>query len=253
MFRMVLADQNEEFRHLVQRAAAAVPDSAVVGSTESGLRALELVRRMKPELLVTDLILTDLDGLTLLEKVSTLASRPRILVVSAFSSDYAVNAASTLGADCFLSKPCSRAALVRNMEQLRCAGAGGLILNALAGEQEELERQVTAMLRELGVPAHLKGYPYLRRAVVMTVCDMNLLGAVTKQLYPALAAQYGVTPGSVERAIRSAVEVAWDRCDPETLRGFFAGTVSGRRGKPTNSEFIALVADTLALRRRQAR
>lgn len=119
--------------------------------------------------------------------------------------------------------------------------------------QIDLEKDVTDMIHEIGVPAHIKGYQYLREAIILTINDMEIINAVTKVLYPEVAKRFGTTPSRVERAIRHAIEVAWDRGDVEVLQKFFGYTVSNIKGKPTNSEFIAMIADRISLQRRQAR
>jgi two-component system response regulator (stage 0 sporulation protein A) len=119
-------------------------------------------------------------------------------------------------------------------------------------QEPSLEAVVTDIIHEIGVPAHIKGYQYLREAIILTIEDMDVINAVTKVLYPEVAKKYNTTPSRVERAIRHAIEVAWDRGDIETLQKFFGYTVSNIKGKPTNSEFIAMIADCLSLRRKQA-
>ena len=120
-----------------------------------------------------------------------------------------------------------------------------------ATARQTLEANVTAIIHEIGVPAHIKGYQYLREAIIMTVEDMDVINAVTKVLYPEVARKFGTTASRVERAIRHAIEVAWDRGDLDTLQKYFGFTVSNSKGKPTNSEFIAMIADRLVLQRRQ--
>ena len=168
---------------------------------------------------------------------------------------------SGLGADYFLSKPCDVQALLARVRQLACgrerteADAAGVDCRALASaprQEADLEAVVTDIIHEIGVPAHIKGYQYLREAIILTIHDMDMINAVTKVLYPEVAKRFGTTPSRVERAIRHAIEVAWDRGDVETLQKFFGYTVSGIKGKPTNSEFIAMIADHLSLRRKHA-
>ena len=165
-----------------------------------------------------------------------------------------------LGADYFIPKPCDTSAILSRVRQL-CgeptavdAGTGyDFKASAAAARKEaELEAVVTDIIHEIGVPAHIKGYQYLREAIILTINDMEMINAVTKVLYPEVAKKYGTTPSRVERAIRHAIEVAWDRGDIETLQKFFGYTVSNIKGKPTNSEFIAMIADCLSLRRKQA-
>ena len=122
-----------------------------------------------------------------------------------------------------------------------------------AHETSDLEAVVTEIIHEIGIPAHIKGYQYLREAIIITINDMDAINAVTKVLYPDVARKFGTTPSRVERAIRHAIEVAWDRGDIEVLQRYFGYTVSGLKGKPTNSEFIAMIADRLYLQRKKAK
>ena len=158
-----------------------------------------------------------------------------------------VETAAAKGADFYLTKPCRVSAVGERLRQVMTPGG-------MEPEQDEdatLEAQVTAIIHEVGVPAHIKGYQYLREAIIIAVNDMDVINAVTKVLYPEVAKRYGTTASRVERAIRHAIEVAWDRGDLETLQKYFGYTVSNAKGKPTNSEFIAMIADRLQLERRK--
>jgi len=156
------------------------------------------------------------------------------------------------GADYYMMKPCKLSAVMERIRQL--AGqpqSGGEEPGHLSGESQNLESTVTSIIHEIGVPAHIKGYQYLREAIIIAVGDMDVINAVTKILYPEVAKRFGTTASRVERAIRHAIEVAWDRGDLETLQKYFGYTVSNAKGKPTNSEFIAMIADKLQLERKQ--
>ncbi|MBO5640389.1 MAG: sporulation transcription factor Spo0A, partial [Oscillospiraceae bacterium] len=179
--------------------------------------------------------------------------------LSGFFNSKVVADCSALGVDYFMPKPCDSPALLGRIRQL--SGAAQEQVPALgidcrretqAAQQEaDLEAVVTDIIHEIGVPAHIKGYQYLREAIILTIHDMDMINAVTKVLYPEVAKKFGTTPSRVERAIRHAIEVAWDRGDIEVLQKFFGYTVSNIKGKPTNSEFIAMIADSLLLRRKQ--
>ena len=158
-----------------------------------------------------------------------------------------------------MPKPCDLSALLGRIRQLIRGGGqqpgAGVDCRALSPERRQeadLEAVVTDIIHEIGVPAHIKGYQYLREAIILTIHDMDMINAVTKVLYPEVARRFGTTPSRVERAIRHAIEVAWDRGDVETLQRFFGYTVSGIKGKPTNSEFIAMIADNLSLKRKHS-
>jgi len=156
------------------------------------------------------------------------------------------SAAANLGVRYLMLKPCDMAALVERLEEIR----GGENLRSQAAQRTgttNIEAMVTGIIHEIGVPAHIKGYQYLREAIIIAVNDMDVINAITKVLYPQVAKTFQTTPSRVERAIRHAIEVAWDRGDLDTLQRFFGYTVSNTKGKPTNSEFIALIADKLQL------
>jgi two-component system response regulator (stage 0 sporulation protein A) len=254
--RILIADASEDFRSLLSETLRAEPDMTVVGAAGDGQEALALAQQTKPDVLLTDLVLTHLDGLGLLEALLSQPDAPAALVLSSFFNDRVVTACGELGAHYFLPKPCDIPALTVRIRQAaadRTRGAQpvsqGVALSP-APREPSLEAVVTDIIHEIGVPAHIKGYQYLREAILITVNDMDAINAVTKVLYPAVAKKFATTPSRVERAIRHAIEVAWDRGDIETLQKFFGYTVSNIKGKPTNSEFIAMIADSLTLRRK---
>ena len=223
-----------------------------------GTEALSMAEELKPDLLLMELVLPKLDGLELLRRIGETGAKPHIIVLSGFVNSKVVGECSALGADYFISKPCDPAALLGRIRQL-CGEArgeslpGGYELGAVRQGRgdAELESVVTDIIHEIGVPAHIKGYQYLREAIILTIRDMDMINAVTKALYPEVARKFSTTPSRVERAIRHAIEVAWDRGDLETLQKFFGYTVSNIKGKPTNSEFIAMIADHLSLKQKQ--
>ena len=237
--KVLLADANEEFRALLAGAIEKTGEFTVVGSTGDGMEALRLVEEHKPDLLILDTVLPGLDGFGVLCRLPELGA-PQAIVLSGFFSDRAASEALELGAAYYLTKPCQMDAL---LERMRAACQR----EAPKPQPVDLRGAVTEIIHEIGVPAHIKGYQYLRQAIILTVQDMDLINAVTKVLYPAVAKHFNTTPSRVERAIRHAIEVAWDRGDLETLQKYFGYTVSNTKGKPTNSEFIAMIADRLVL------
>ena len=242
---VVLADANEDFRDFLQKAIEKTDDFAVVGSTGNGLEAQRLVEQLHPDLLLLDMVLPGLDGLGLLKRLHLRqGERPCAIAISAFYNSRTVAEAMDLGAFYFFTKPCEENAL---LDRMRAA-------MRKPGQEEhtaDLKNMVTAIIHEIGVPAHIKGYQYLREAIMIAVDNMDVINAVTKVLYPEVAKRFGTTPSRVERAIRHAIEVAWDRGDLETLQKYFGYTVSNVKGKPTNSEFIAMIADRLQLQRKE--
>ncbi len=250
---VLIADRGADFRELLAEAINSEADMEVVGSTDSGLEAMELIGAKKPKVLITDLVLTGLDGLGLVERMSELSPerRPVVIIVSSFSNERTLNTASRAGAAYFMPKPCDIQGLISRVRVLaREQGFTGSGVDLSAAPDPNLESVVTEIIHEIGIPAHIKGYQYLREAIIRTVEDMDVINAVTKVLYPEVAEKFGTTPSRVERAIRHAIEVAWDRGDVETLQRFFGYTVSGIKGKPTNSEFIAMIADRLYLQKK---
>ncbi len=257
--RILIADANDDFRTILSDALNSESDLSVVGSTGNGAKAFELIKQLEPDVLLTDLFLSELDGLRLLERISQMPreERPASIVVSAFSSDHVVQEIVNYGVAYFLQKPCDNFSIISHIRQI--AGHSAKFIpnwkNQVftASDDQDLETSVTEIIHEIGIPAHIKGYQYLREAIICAVNDMDVINAVTKVLYPEVAEKFNTTPSRVERAIRHAIEVAWDRGDVEVLQKFFGYTVSGVKGKPTNSEFIAMIADKLNLQRRNMR
>jgi len=242
---VILADANEEFRMMLQETIEKTGEFDVVGSTGDGTEVWKLLTEKKPQLLLSDILLPSLDGFGLLDRMTELAEKPKTILVSALYRDQIVAQAMAKGVAFFMPKPCELESLIDRMRQV-CEQT------VVSGESEveALEREVTAVIHEVGVPAHIKGYQYVREAIVIAVQDMDVINAVTKVLYPEVAHRYGTTPSRVERAVRHAIEVAWDRGDLETLQRYFGYTVNSTKGKPTNSEFIAMIADRIRLQRR---
>ncbi|NLM83691.1 MAG: sporulation transcription factor Spo0A [Clostridiales bacterium] len=257
--RVLIADTSEEYRLLLSDILSSEGDFEVVGCTGDGQQAYNLVLEKKPNVLITDLILSNLDGLALIAKINDLEqSRPAVIIVSGFASEHTLAEASSLGVSYYMQKPCdipvllSRIRMVSGKARVSLAPATP-VSRPVQHYEQSLESMVTEIIHEIGVPAHIKGYQYLREAIILAINDMDIINAVTKVLYPTVARKFSTTPSRVERAIRHAIEVAWDRGDLETLQKFFGYTVSNIKGKPTNSEFIAMIADRLSLQRRESR
>jgi len=244
---ILVADANEEFRRLLADAVEHEPDLALAAETGSGAEAVRLVAETAPDVIVMDLVLSHMDGLEVLNTLGTMEPRPKILVLSSFSTGAIGDRAAQAGANYFMIKPCNLTSVLERVRQL----CGDGLPTDGEDHARSLESTVTAIIHEIGVPAHIKGYQYLREAIMIAVEDMDVINAVTKILYPEVAKHFGTTASRVERAIRHAIEVAWDRGDLETLQKYFGYTVSNAKGKPTNSEFIAMIADRLQLQRRK--
>ena len=244
---VLLADANEEFRGLLRNAIERSGEFTVVGSAGDGMEAVRLIGQYRPELVVMDVVLPGLDGLGVLKQLKDRGDAAKVIMLSAFCGDRVVAEAMELGASYFLPKPFETEALLDRMHSVFGQPA------APESGSGTLKNMVTSTIHEIGVPAHIKGYQYLREAIIIAVDDMDVINAVTKVLYPEVAKRFATTPSRVERAIRHAIEVAWDRGDLETLQKYFGYTVSNAKGKPTNSEFIAMIADRLVLEQKSRR
>ncbi|MGM9613112.1 MAG: sporulation transcription factor Spo0A, partial [Butyricicoccus sp.] len=220
----------------------------VVGVTSTGKETLQTAENLTFDLLLIDLMLPEIDGLSVIQTLSDHGKRVGVFVLSAFAGVEAAAECTKLGVSHFLRKPLDISTLMARIMQWNLT-RGSLTRGPLtaAGDEIALEVRVTEVIHQVGVPAHIKGYQYLREAIMMAVKDMESVGAITKILYPAIAKRFKTTSSRVERAIRHAIEVAWDRGDLETLQSYFGYTVSGLKGKPTNSEFISMIADRLRL------
>ena len=244
-----IADSSEEFCADLAAALQRADGFQVVGTANDGEQALRMIEQTKPEILVLDLMLPRKDGLSILKGLSE--RRPVTVATSVFVTEYVSAAAAGLGVRYLMLKPCDMESLVERLEEIR----GGETLRCLdfrRPDKNSIEAMVTSIIHEIGVPAHIKGYQYLREAIIIAVNDMDVINAITKVLYPQVVKTFQTTPSRVERAIRHAIEVAWDRGDLDTLQRFFGYTVSNTKGKPTNSEFIALIADKLQLQLKNA-
>ena len=255
--KLVIADGGEDFRALCRDAAEKEEGIELLDAAADGEALLRMIEERKPDVVLMDMILPKVDGYGILRALSKREGyRPAVIVLSAFANDRVIGDAAALGAYYFITKPCDFEDVfdrVRTVGQESDAQRGVVSLPAAQRTRPEkrIDTLVTEIIHEIGIPAHIKGYQYIREAIIEVVADMDLINAVTKALYPQVARKYGTTPSRVERAIRHAIEVAWDRGDIEVLQRYFGYTVSGVKGKPTNSEFIALIADKLQLRLRE--
>ena len=239
-----IADGSEEFCTSLTSALQRRSGFQVVGTAQDGEQAVTQITRLQPKVLVLDLMLSKRDGLSVLKSLGN--PKPITLATSVFVTDYVSSAAASLGVRYLMLKPCDMNILVDRLDEIR-GGESLRIQPRLPRDNHSIESMVTSIIHEIGVPAHIKGYQYLREAIIIAVNDMDVINAITKVLNPQVAKTFQTTPSRVERAIRHAIEVAWDRGDLDTLQRFFGYTVSNTKGKPTNSEFIALIADKLQL------
>ena len=234
----------------------------VVSCTADGNEVYDLVIESSPDVLLMDVFITNVDGLEVLEQLreNEELENLRIVFLSTVGSSRIINMAFNLGADYYVMKPCNPKVLAKRIIQIAELSKAGEPERADDTDDKDLpadnvyeygmhtmENDVTEIIREIGIPAHIKGYQYIREGIMMAVNDMNMLNYITKLLYPSIAKKYKTTSSSVERAIRHAIEVAWGRGKIDVIEDMFGYTVSAGKGKPTNSEFIALIADKLRI------
>ncbi len=244
MYRVLLASSSEDFSDKLKTILENTDRYIVTGAANDGLRAIELLKNTKPDVLIVDTMLPKADGIAVLKAANAMEKKPIFLVMADFMSEFISALLLSQGVQYILLKPCTPTAVLERLEEMREALRHQKSFSRL---ETNIESMVTSAIHEIGVPAHIKGYQYLREAIMIAIKDMDVINGITKILYPQVAKTFGTTPSRVERAIRHAIEVAWDRGDLDTLQRFFGYTVSNTKGKPTNSEFIALIADKLQL------
>lgn len=253
--RVAIADDNQKILDILGEIISTDKELDLVGKAKNGEEMCQIIKDRKPDVVLLDLIMPKMDGLTVMEKVgqdSTVGKRPYFIVITAVGQEKITEDAFNKGANYYIMKPFNNRMLLERIKSVRNLSRNSdrkSEENTTDNMQktENLESRVTNMLHEIGIPAHIKGYHYLRDAIIMAVNDMDVLNAITKILYPTVAKKYQTTSSRVERAIRHAIEVAWSRGKLDTLDELFGYTVSTGKGKPTNSEFIALIADTIQL------
>ena len=263
---IVIADDNKEFCNILKDYLLLQNDMVVIGIAENGVEALKLIEEKKPDLVVLDIIMPILDGLGVLEGLHKmdLSPMPRIIVLSAVGHEKITQRAISLGADYYVIKPFDMEVFIKRIRQtLNNTICGDEIkktfidvadtqveINKSKGQPVDMIGQITSIIHAIGIPANIKGYMYLRSAINMVVNNTSLLSSVTKELYPSIGKKFNTTASRVERAMRHAIEVAWTRGEVETINKIFGYTIRNEKGKPTNSEFIAMVADKLRLENR---
>ena len=266
--RVLIADDNQEFSKTLSTYINNQEDMEVIAKAKDGEEAIEIISNSSPDIVLLDVIMPHLDGIGVLEKINIIKTekRPICIMLSAVGQDKITQRAIELGAQYYVVKPFDIEVLIKRIRELknyRPAPTNNFITKEIkqqyidmpAGarrEKENLEALVTNIIHEVGVPAHIKGYQYLREAIMMVVNDIDVINQITKSLYPDIASKFGTTPSRVERAIRHAIEVAWGRGQSDVVESIFGYTISAAKGKPTNSEFIAMIADKLRLELKSA-
>ena len=252
-WKILIADENGEIRKSC-RECLRRREHTVVEEAKNGEEALRMIGRGGYDIVIADLWLGGVDGLTLLRRCgeSGLENPPAFVILTAMPSAAVYMDANRAGAMLCIPKPVDFTALTTGVETICRNRDSGFAetddRNSTREDGSDMEAQVTRIIHQIGVPAHIKGYQYLRTAILMTIQDSDIINSVTKVLYPSVAKKYQTTTSRVERAIRHAIEVAWDRGDLDTLNAYFGYTIQNSRGKPTNSEFIAMIADNMRLK-----
>ncbi len=268
---VLIADDNQDFSHTLASYINAQSDMEVIGMAKDGSEAIDIIANTTPDVVLLDVIMPRLDGLGVLENINIIKSnkKPICIMLSAVGQDKITQKAVSLGAEYYVVKPFDIELLIKRIRDIKFfkPSQQDNANNFIARESrqqyieidkdenkkgENLEALVTNIIHEVGVPAHIKGYQYLREAIMMVVNDIDVINQITKSLYPKIAYKFNTTPSRVERAIRHAIEVAWGRGQQEAVERIFGYTISAAKGKPTNSEFIAMIADKLRLELKSA-
>lgn len=262
---VLAADHSDQTREELSNYFKNREDMELIDAVDNGQDAYQSILENNPDIVLLDVVLPVLDGFSVIEKINgnrEIKKKPSFVILSSIGNQSMVECACKLGVSYYILKPCCMDNLARRLLQIASIRQEGEKIRgkldmqtvkkdtkpAIASYPENtLETDITNIIREIGIPAHIKGYQYIREAIMMTVNDMNLLNYITKLLYPTIAKKYKTTSSSVERAIRHAIEVAWNRGKIDVLEEMFGYTISAGKGKPTNSEFIALIADKLRL------
>ncbi|MBE6674923.1 MAG: sporulation transcription factor Spo0A [Ruminococcaceae bacterium] len=248
--KILIADENSQARHATKEALAR-KGYRYIDEAVNGEEALIKISRNHPDIVIADIWLSKLDGIGLIRNCKGINFSPDLppsfIMASMVSNQNVFVDATNAGASMCIMKPFDFTSLSEHIDTLyRQRDMNNK--STPKSYQEDMETQVTKVIHQIGVPAHIKGYQYLRTAILMTISDNEIINSVTKILYPSVAKKYATTTSRVERAIRHAIEVAWDRGDVDTLNSYFGYTIQNNRGKPTNSEFIAMIADNMRLK-----
>lgn len=253
---VAVVDDNYVIREVLGEIINSDSELDLIGTAQDGEEGYQLIKEKQPDIVLLDIIMPKMDGLSVMEKINqdaTMEKRPEIIIVSAIGNESIAENAFALGANYYIMKPFEKQKIIERIKSIRKTKLA-VKSECLPKEYEiapeperNLEEDVTNIIHEIGVPAHIKGYQYLRDAIIMVVNDIEMLNSITKILYPTIAKKHQTTPSRVERAIRHAIEVAWSRGKMDTIDELFGYTVHNEKGKPTNSEFIALIADKIRL------
>ncbi|MBQ4628877.1 MAG: sporulation transcription factor Spo0A [Clostridia bacterium] len=251
--KIVIVDEQHDYRNSCAERLSEL-GYEIAASTSNPIKALDIIKETQPDVVLFDIVLSPIDGIAFLRSCASLQKKPHMIAVSSIISDIVIRESMQYGAEYYIIKPFDFNILDERIK--RMCGRSASLPTAQNEEhfdtnEVDLESQVTSLILEIGIPAHVKGYHYVRTAIIMAVENPDTINAVTKIVYPTIAKKYQTSSSRVERAIRHAIEVAWDRGDIDVLNGIFGYSINGNRGKPTNSEFIAMLADQLRLKNKQ--
>lgn len=244
--KLMVVDDNREFCNLVRDYVYMQDDMEFSAAANDGITALELIRTKRPDVIILDNVMPQLDGIGVLHHLQSFmpADRPKVVAVTACPTEAFMTNAYKLGVSYAMSRKIDINEIIN---RCRMVVRNSHEESADKLEVEDIETMVTSVIHEIGVPAHIKGYSYLRESIILVLENVKLIESITKQLYPTVAKKFNTSSSRVERAIRHAIEVAWDRGDTDTLNRIFGFTINQSKGKPTNSEFIAMISDKLRL------
>lgn len=256
--KVAIADDNANVLRVLNQVIDKEEDLDVVGVASNGEDAYKIIKEKGPDVILLDIIMPQMDGLTVMERVKNdeeITKDTEFIIISAVGRESVAEDAFEMGASFYMMKPFDNQVLInriRNIKNRRCSvkkeKSNGIYLkDNTAISERNMESNITNVIHDIGIPAHIKGYQYLRDSIMLAVKDNEIINSITKILYPTIAKKYKTTPSRVERAIRHAIEVAWNRGNTDTLNDLFGYTISNGKGKPTNSEFIALIADEIRL------
>lgn len=253
-----IADDNEQTLKALVDIIRNEPDMNLIGTAQNGEDAYKMIMQKKPDVVLLDLVMPKMDALSVMDKVRNerpgMKNGPEFIILSAIGQESVIESAMDFGAKYYLMKPFDKDTVLSRIRYIKKphGKSSGKMQVTMDNDKAQfnLEVEVTDIIHEIGVPAHIKGYQYLRDAIIMSVNDIEMLGSITKILYPTIAKKYQTTPSRVERAIRHAIEVAWSRGKMDTIDALFGYTIHNGKGKPTNSEFVALIADKIRLEHR---
>ena len=248
--KILIADENNEVRnHIHERLK--VNGAGLIDEVKNGDEAMKMISRQSYDIVISDLWLPSLDAASIMKRTAESGKNaPSFVILTQVSTPSVLMEANRAGASLCMPKPIDYDTFSDKIDMIlknRSNSSASSDKND-AADKIDMETQVTRIIHQIGVPAHIKGYQYLRTATLMTISDNDVINSVTKVLYPSVAKKYQTTTSRVERAIRHAIEVAWDRGDVDTLNSYFGYTIQNSRGKPTNSEFIAMIADNMRLK-----